>query len=1216
MKTNFFKLVIILGLIINYSFSGYGQQGNFRLQVQAAKAVLMGDGDDYTTIVITARDSMGEIDTRVNGPVELRINAGIYNPLDIKMVEGVAVTNLIAPMFGTPIKGAHRMVYFMFKFMKTFISKGGKSADASGMQDIAVAAAKETILSGTENPFTIMPKKSGDDYIYIVAEIKGVKGKAKVKIEKASEGPNGNILPGHYEGEDITGGQTWTMDISSAGEGLFGAGSGSESNTILFTNEASKEVNDAMGKLYGIGGFMKAYLGPSLSETKYVPNYNIRTMGMETPYLPMPKNGVFIYVPPVLLEYQPASSNQAATGTNEPPQQMERAFVEVEGNQLIGDGQSQTTAVFSYHDAKGNPVVGKSITWKPEAGLTIVKSELVTDSKGQARAVLQAPLIKAKSLEVGSTLEYKDATALYELTVYYASAERPNDNAHTYVCVYKTVERKIRIIKPGFDIEPVKVLLPLIKHFTFESNVYSLIEPFKLPSIPDKIDVYDAAVVVESDKFNEAFFKGDIQLLKKDKKKFAESIRDFAKGFVGFTDKEGKFKIKIGAGSSKTFKVAEFKVNLSDLTGRRKGALLNVIDLINDNKFTDIIRNAFFRNDKDLCQLSYEKAVFVEEKLHILGGLMTHANSASKYMDDTNEELITKAWEAITLLAEWANEKYKLSDWAGKKLEPYTKKLSDLQNKVGEKTGYNSAAKTLEALKSSIDSTLVRKITGYSYKQGLSGLIKRFMYKTFSNPETSKTARLKCSQKFYALFGDAGDKLVAGYLQSYIDTLSTKLAEYLVPKSLADAQKSIEKSIETNISKPFEEATDVKGMIKKAMISAYYASLKADILRYIDTDPERVHKVYEDLRPLLLDRSKDLGTYYLSVANWRYKGEMAMAYKDLFADVILKGAVLYSAYKNPKLVWDIPAQFERIEKAKKALAAVYTGVALVKEIYSYNQLWAEAASSFVFANLSVYQGTTKLPTTTLNCDFEIIPKAYAAAPVAALPGVLNFGTTGLTLANGPDALLKVEKLYDGLQEMDEWLAQNSTDLLQLSLDQPAVVQQLLDEADQYNFKVQSIGFLTLAMLDNPEDERLQDLWHKETVSLEPISNALSKSSSAVVKGLEDLPREYVLPKAEPQGDGYNAISLTTWLIVGGSICLLFLVIVLVMRMRKKHKVKRHSNGTAIEKPVQRPVSIVEGPFASNAHTAQPPPRPKFCTQCGATLNPGVKFCGKCGKKLN
>jgi len=287
------KFLLSIGFAAMVLF-GFPQQ-SFWLDVQPGKLKMPGDGIDYTTVVIAARDADGEVITSVRGKVKIRVSSGFIDDTVAQMDQGVAMVRFTSPMFGTPIKSSQRMVYFMFKFMQKFIGRAAGSTNYQANQKLATDIAMETIKEGF-NPIALIPKKDGDNFVYIVCEMRGVKGKAKIEISKESDSPNGNIVPGIYYGRDITGQSDWYLDISSGGQGIFGeAGASAEvGNTILFTTENFTEFNDAMGKMAGMTGFMKAYLGPPESETKYLENFNIREQGMPSAYMPMPKNGVFV----------------------------------------------------------------------------------------------------------------------------------------------------------------------------------------------------------------------------------------------------------------------------------------------------------------------------------------------------------------------------------------------------------------------------------------------------------------------------------------------------------------------------------------------------------------------------------------------------------------------------------------------------------------------------------------------------------------------------------------------------------------------------------------------------------------------------------------------------------------------------------------------------------------------------------------------------------
>jgi len=469
------KILFILVLVLLF-FDGITQQA-VRLHVQPGKLQLAGDGDDYTTLVITARDPEGEVITTMNGKVAVRVSAGFCEAIEVQMQSGVALVKYTAPMFGTPIKASQRMVYFMFRFMQKFIARSGGSADEGANRKLATDITIESFKEGLI-PVTLIPKKDGDNFAYIVCEMNGVKGKAKIEILKASEGRNGSIVPGVYYGRDITGQSDWKLNIYSSGTGTFGEANSSEDdyNTIMFSNEVFKEMNDVFSKTAGMTGFMKAYLGPSWKETQYIKDYDIVKMGMGSAYMPMPNNSVFLYAPPVLFDYQgrPSASSPGSSTSGKPEEviKTDKSGIVLSQNEIIGDGKSRTKAVFHYQDENGMPVGGKTISWSIPKSIKIISMQTVTDAAGNAEAVLEAPVIKATGEKRGDSGGLTDNYDLFPMTVSYSSVKNKTETAMGTLTVYKTMEQNLYILKPGMESKPYKVLLPLLEYYNLESSVY------------------------------------------------------------------------------------------------------------------------------------------------------------------------------------------------------------------------------------------------------------------------------------------------------------------------------------------------------------------------------------------------------------------------------------------------------------------------------------------------------------------------------------------------------------------------------------------------------------------------------------------------------------------------------------------------------------------------------------------------------------------------
>jgi hypothetical protein len=160
------KKILFILIFVLLVFQGISQQA-IRLHVQPGKLQLAGDGDDYTTLVITARDPEGEVIPSMNGKVAVRVSAGFCEAVEVNMQEGVALVKYTSPMFGTPVKASQRMVYFLFRFMQKFIARSNRSTDAAANQKLATDITIESFKEGLI-PATLIPKKEGDNFAYIV----------------------------------------------------------------------------------------------------------------------------------------------------------------------------------------------------------------------------------------------------------------------------------------------------------------------------------------------------------------------------------------------------------------------------------------------------------------------------------------------------------------------------------------------------------------------------------------------------------------------------------------------------------------------------------------------------------------------------------------------------------------------------------------------------------------------------------------------------------------------------------------------------------------------------------------------------------------------------------------------------------------------------------------------------------------------------------------
>jgi hypothetical protein len=1175
------KKILLSTILVLLVFQGISQQ-SFRLHVQPGKPQLAGDGDDYTTLVITARDKEGEVITEMNGKVAVRVSAGFCEAIEVNMQNGVALVKYTSPMFGTPIKASQRMVYFMFKFMQKFIARSGGSTDAAANQKLATDITIESFKEGLI-PVTLIPKKDGDNFAYIVCELNSVKGKAKIEILKATEGRNGSIVPGTYYGRDISGQSDWKLNIYSSGTGTWGEASSSEDdyNTIMFSNEVFTEMNDVLGKTAGMTGFLKAYLGPSWKETKYIENYDIVKMGMGSAYMPMPNNGVFIYVPPILFEYQgrqtAASSGSSQSGNPEEVPKTDKSGIILSQNEIIGDGKSRTRAVFHYQDENGIPVSGKTISWSITNGIKTISAVTVTDANGNAEAILEAPVLKATGETRGeNTGQLIDNYNLYKITVNYSSPKRANDYTEAYLSVYKTIERNVRILKPGFEAKSFKLLLPQLEVFKLESSIYALVEMINSPSIPDKFPVADAIVFIERKKFDEERFNRNYELyFKKDRKFFLTMMDDEKGGFAAITNSEGKFTLNIGINPDKKLPMEPLQAKLSDLTGKRKGSLGKALNLFNDDAFTNQMIDALFTIDKQLCAFDHTKSSYLEEKLHILGNLMANANSTSGMLDETTGEITSATWELLGVVWGFANDHYKITEGLSKKV-----KLDDMQKWAGGKGS--------EAVK-----YIYSKVNGQEMAGGVKAKMYKELYKRiFSESDKGKTL----GTKFY--YESMGESVYNGISELLGDQLEA-------------------------ISGYFDNLNPVPEGLKNYMKTRYYGKLKNEVSVYMNTPPEKIHTVYEKIQPILRDRSTELRAYYSKVGKFRMDMGYFKADKDLFAD-LSKGAIIIGTVLVTRDYARMVDLLDKLDKGSKIIDGLFAANNMANEMWSYSTMLAEVKSTFDFVNLSTSSGKVTQTKKYVNSgfDFNLIPKAYAQSVGKgnSIPGISALSASDLAYGNA-----SIDKLYAGYPAFADWFEKNKQNLLKAGIENNTQVSKLMMAADAYDRNLFAVAITDASLFYNPGNPELLQVRATRVKQLSTEIGILLSEGSKTIELIDRLPKGNALGEVESD-EKKSALGFTVneMLIYGGTglAGLLILVIVIVLIRRK-----RKTGSKAIQQPVKPEAFTQElqnSNVSGNQNAASVKPdianptinirSPKFCPKCGTPLKQGAKFCGKCGYK--
>jgi hypothetical protein len=1177
-----------------------------RLHVQASKAELAGDGDDYTTIVVTARDPEGEIITSMNGKVVLRCSSGFLDESELRMTNGIAYTKFTAPIFGQPIKAAQRMVYFTVRFTRKFLSRFAGSTDESANTKLAQNIALETFKE--VNPLTLMPQKSGDNNVYFVAEMNGIKGKTKVLIQKATEGGNSALVPGYYSGYDVTGQAHFELMLESGGKGQMTQG-GTEAYSVLFTTEKSAEINLAMQKMMGGGEWMNAYMGASERDQKYMEGYDIKENGLPSIYLPMPNNGIFLYIPPILLEYQgrpKATSSVGTAGTTEETEKKPRVFVTIEQNELIGDGRTTTRAIFHYEDENKVPVAGKNFTWNIPKEIKVISSQTVTDASGNAIAVIQMPLLKATGQNRGEmTGNIIDNSSLFRITTNFSTPKNQNESAYIDFSVYKTIEKNLYILKPGFETSPYKVMLPQLEFYNLESSVSAMISEGLLMQ-KSKLPLNDAVVFLESDNFDKAYFDRTYDLFyKKDRKTFMTMLECPEGGFCAVTDANGKFKLvvrdlegkkRLYSGTyERTVPMDPLDAKLADLTGRRTGALTEVLGLVSggndaagnsDNSNTIIgtemnvldYKTKVYRQisdmEKVLCTGSFDESVGVEEKLHILGMLMTNAKGTARFMGDTGKELIGHGWELLGMAWELANEHFKITESLGKKIG--LDKVSDSLVKIGIK----------------LDVGFWNKATGTDRKTGT----KRFIMEQIKTYvlKAEVTDKIKASGAWYRAMGQAGEA-ISGY---------------------------VFESLTEGISDAISDANPVPDMVVEALRRKYYAGLRGEIDRFLAQPPASVHAIYPQLQLALHDRSTEIRAYYQSIAGSRFNWEMYKADWDLFRDVVVKGGIIVTDLYT--MNWaGLKKHLEALDKFNKVCDAAYTGTLFAQEIYRYHYLWCESKGAFDIANRSISQGAMVTTKAANLPDFSLFSQAYAAGPPdnSAISGVAGISGLDFSLQNGTFPVDNINKAIDAANNYEQWLQSNQEKLSLLTGFNPNTAGAFYKSAAEFESDLTSLILNALAFAGD-KSQTSRQAYEAAAASLEKSAKEFSLSARKATTGINDLPKEIRIPLPEAENTSAHVWKDPLYQKIGiGVLAFIIVCMVLIVVVRRnrskssaiKQQALSTTTTTFAEKQAAMPVAQ-EAPSTAPALSAQLP-SPKFCPQCGAVFTQGKKFCGKCGYKI-
>ena len=249
---------------------------------------------------------------------------------------------------------------------------------------------------------------------------------------------------------------------------------------------------------------------------------------------------------------------------------------------------------------------------------------------------------------------------------------------------------------------------------------------------------------------------------------------------------------------------------IADLTGRRAGALTEVLEMLSDGTdasgnspktdgtFSGTMVNSLNYKEKVLgqindmerilCSGTFTDATGVEEKLHLIGMLMTNAKGNARFMGDTGKELIGHAWELFKMTWELANEHFKITEGLSKKVG--LDKVSDSLVKIGMK----------------IDLGIWSKVMGTDRKTGT----RRYIIDFIRNNVLSSGApdKTQASVGYYRVMGEYGKALSGMVFEQLTEGISDALSDIEIRAAEIQRMRALlEKMLAKDSGKSVEEVS-------------------------------------------------------------------------------------------------------------------------------------------------------------------------------------------------------------------------------------------------------------------------------------------------------------------------------------------------------------------------------------------------------------------------
>ncbi len=469
------------------------QAEEVRLLVEPGKPTLQGNGEDVTTVTVTARGEDGRVLEYLQGPVDLRASSGKLTPERPMMVNGRAAANLQAPLFGsepTILLRSLELTALIIQNIQGVVSER-KAAE------IALRTAKESGFS------TVPPD---DPNIYLVAEHQGAKGRTKVAV--AAVGAALGALNGYFRGKDITGQADFTWEPGPYGATLKQSGESSELAVIFSGGTASFS-----------GVTWQKVLLTDAKEYEMIRRAGGGEIGFPSFVTSLGQDVMYMFAPPILF-YRTAPPEDKPKPPEKPKPTVTLVAMK---NPIAGDGESATEVRFTYLDALGRPVPGLALQWSldkygvfgPSEEGSLSGIESVTDGTGTARATYHAPRLEAKDMQETGAIKNRD------VSVDYASSEETGA-VTAQIGLLKSAPVRLVVEKPGVE----RMVLPInlgSLNGTIKGRVLLQVVDYRLPGMPTRLPLQNAKVKLDGD----------------------EKILKWAAVDDAVTDEDGEFTVKM-----------------------------------------------------------------------------------------------------------------------------------------------------------------------------------------------------------------------------------------------------------------------------------------------------------------------------------------------------------------------------------------------------------------------------------------------------------------------------------------------------------------------------------------------------------------------------------------------------------------------------------------------------------------------------------------------